>query len=144
MDESVTVTAWCRWMLPMLFWDETGPNSWGAKLRKWLSKPLNPVQMHLNLIFTSLAATMARWYERGVNHGGIIYLHEWTKGCEEGSNLFCACQLRLRPRAVINHRLLVHSKWCKTEKKEKREPSRVVGRASHYSIRMLLAKAAMR
>jgi hypothetical protein len=26
---------------------------------------------------------------------------------------------------MINHRLLVHSKWCKTEKKEKSEPSRV-------------------
>jgi hypothetical protein len=41
---------------------------------------------------------------------------------------------------MINHRLLVHSKWCKTEKKKKVNPAGygtrvarfVVGRASHY------------
>jgi hypothetical protein len=47
---------------------------------------------------------------------------------EEESNLFCACHFLNcdgRPRAIINHRLLVQSKWCKTENKEKSEPSRV-------------------
>jgi hypothetical protein len=34
-------------------------------------------------------------------------------------------ELRWRPRAMINYRLLVHCKWCKTEKKEKGEPSRL-------------------
>jgi hypothetical protein len=34
-------------------------------------------------------------------------------------------ELRWRPWAMINHRLLVQNKWCKTEKKEKSEPRRV-------------------
>jgi hypothetical protein len=62
-------------------------------------------------------------------------------------------ELRWRPRAIIKHRLLVHSKWCKTEKKRVNpagyrirvatrlgslsffsfEPTFVVGRANHYS-----------
>jgi hypothetical protein len=44
---------------------------------------------------------------------------------------------------MINHRLLVQSKWCKTDKKKKKmnpaghgTPVRfVVGRASHYSTK---------
>jgi hypothetical protein len=59
----------------------------------------------------SLAATMVRWSEGGVNQGLLPMTIS-----EEKCNLF---------RAMLNHRFLVHSKWCKTEKTEKSEPSRV-------------------
>jgi hypothetical protein len=49
-------------------------------------------------------------------------------------------ELQRRPRAMINHRLLVQSKWCKTMKKVNpagywtQVTSFVVGRACHYSM----------
>jgi hypothetical protein len=62
---------------------------------------------------------------------------------DDESHLLCACRLLNydgRPRAMINHRLLAHSKWCKTEKKEKSEPSRISNPGhtrfiSHYSTK---------
>jgi hypothetical protein len=59
--------------------------------------------------------------------------------------------MKAKARAMINHRVLVQSKWCKTEKKKKVNPAGyrtwvarfVVECASHY-WRKLLRKVAMR
>jgi hypothetical protein len=47
-------------------------------------------------------------------------------------------ELRWRPRAMINHRILVHSKWFETEKKKKVNPAR------YRTLRKLLGKVASR
>jgi hypothetical protein len=40
---------------------------------------------------------------------------------------------------MINLRLLVHSKWCKTDKKEKSEPSRVSNRKGGDALVLLIS-----
>jgi hypothetical protein len=59
---------------------------------------------------------MVRWCEGEVNQGLLPMTIS-----EEESILFCACHLLNcdEGQAMINHRLLVHSKWCNTEKKRK-------------------------
>jgi hypothetical protein len=68
---------------------------------------------------------MVRWCEGGVNQGLLPMTIS-----EEESNLFCACHLlncdEIAMKAKGNHRRLVHSKWCKTQKKETSLPGHLV------------------
>jgi hypothetical protein len=99
-----------------------------------------------NVMKTSLAATMVRWCEGGVNQG----LLPMTIGLsEEESNWFCACQLLNCDEGQGQWSITgfwYKSKWCKTEKKKKVNPVRyrfVVERAA-ITLRKLLRKVAMR
>jgi hypothetical protein len=83
------------------FWNSSIKTSsfWNASFLQIQTTEQQPL-----LIYTSLAATMIRWFEGWVNQG------------LEESNLFCACHLLNcdEGQGQWYHRLLVHSKWCKT------------------------------